>query len=347
MIFRTKQPVKEPLDFSQNALHTVRLLAAFSVMHYHGRMHLQTQAIPVLGEILYYFLGVPLFFALSGFLLWHSAGRENTFVAYARKRFRRIFPELWMAVAVELVVLLLLFQGSVKWLQLGLFALTQSTILQFWTPDFLRGYGCGTPNGSLWSICTTIQFYVVLYYLYRILHGRKLMVWLLFIVGSILIGISGPLLEGVMPVLVYKLYQQTLFPYLWLFAAGMFLSEKWESVIPFLCRWWWAFFALSLAARWLRWDLMSGYYGVIDNFTLILAVFALAYRFPRFGIKTDISYGIYLYHMTVFNAMIELGLTGNRAYLLLGMGLSCVLAWGSTKIINRSKTKNSEQKKRE
>ena len=43
-----------------------------------------------------------------------------------------------------------------------LFIFCQSSIFQFWTPNFLRGYGCGTPNGSLWTIGILIQFYIII-----------------------------------------------------------------------------------------------------------------------------------------------------------------------------------------
>lgn len=330
-------------DFRENALSTVRLLAALSVLYGHGIAHLQLEQVPLLGPFLRFFTGVPLFFALSGYLLWQSAGREAHFFAYARRRFRRIYPELWLAVAVELAVLLLLFSGPIRWGQLGLFALTQGTVLQFWTPDFLRGYGCGTPNGSLWTICTLIQFYVLLYFLRKWLHGKKLWVWLMFLGGSILLGVSDPVAERLLPGLLFKLYRQTVIPYLWLFALGMLLSEKQATVLPFLRRWWWVFGILALGARLLTWDIACGYYGLIGSYTLLAAVLGIAYRFPRLGVKKDISYGIYLYHMTVINAMIALGFTGKTEHLFFAMGASCLLAWGSAELFQRGSTANKRK----
>ena len=93
------------------------------------------------------------------------------------KRFWRIYPELWVAVAVEIIVLLLLYRQPINWPQMGLFTFGQATIFQFWTPDFLRGYGCGTPNGALWTITVLIQFYFCAYLIYKWLHNKKFFVW--------------------------------------------------------------------------------------------------------------------------------------------------------------------------
>ena len=140
-----------------NCLNTVRLLAALLILLGHGIQHLGTGAPQWLAWLISYFRGVPIFFVLSGFLIWESLGR-NDGKQYARKRFYRIYPELWGAVALGLIVLLILYLQAVSLPQLGAFTLTQSTFLQFWTPDCLRGYGCGTPNGALWTIGIQVQF---------------------------------------------------------------------------------------------------------------------------------------------------------------------------------------------
>lgn len=77
------------------------------------------------------------------------------------------------------------------------------------------------------------------------------------------------------------------------------------------------------------------FFGLLSSYTLIIAVLGVAYRFPRISVKKDISYGIYIYHMTVINAMIELGYTGTPGYLLIAMAISCLLAFVSTEIFSR------------
>ena len=322
------------LDLKRNSLDTFRLIGALSVMYTHGVLHMDVDGISWLNAVFGFFKGIPLFFALSGYLLWNSTGKAESFPRYALKRARRIYPELWLGIAVELAVLLILFEGPIRWMQLGLFALCQGTVLQFWTPDLLRSYGCGTPNGSLWTICTLIQFYILIYPFRRIMRGRRTWVWLLLLAGSILIGASGPVLEQMMPQIVYKLYQQTPIPHLWLFMLGMFVGERCEVLIPFLRKWWPAFALVSVATFFVKLDIECGHYDVLRSYGMVLAVLGFAYRFPGLAVKRDISYGIYIYHMTVVNAMIELGATGKGYWVFLMMAVSCVLAYISTLIFH-------------
>lgn len=118
-------------------------------------------------EILYYSLGVPTFFFISGFLIWISLMKQTTVRKYFYNRFLRIYPELWVGVSVEIITIIILYRG-IDWIRLAMFAITQGTVLQFWTPEFLRGYGCGTPNGTLWTICITIQFYILVWFIKKI-----------------------------------------------------------------------------------------------------------------------------------------------------------------------------------
>lgn len=60
---------------------------------------------------------------------------------------------------------------------MGLFTIGQATIFQFWTPDFLRGYGVGCPNGALWTISIFIQFYFCVFFIYKWLNKRNIYLW--------------------------------------------------------------------------------------------------------------------------------------------------------------------------
>ena len=139
------------VSVDKNCLSLIRLLAALQVMFFHLVDHLDLQINPVVSTGLFYFRGVPIFFILSGFLIWFSIERSHNCKQYYLKRFWRIYPELWVAVIVEIISISVLYR---KWnaLQLGLFTICQGTVLQFWTPSSLREYGCGTSNGTLWTI---------------------------------------------------------------------------------------------------------------------------------------------------------------------------------------------------
>lgn len=233
----------------ENALNSIRLLAALQVVYGHTIAHMDIQSIPFLSSFINFFAGVPIFFTMSGFLIWNSIGRSNSFGEYLQKRFWRIYPELWVAVAIELVVLLFVYHEPINWLQFSAFAFTQSTIFQFWTPDSLRGYGCGCPNGSLWTICVLIQFYFVAFYLYKFLHRKNIIRWLFTFILFLLIGICIPVLSEHIPVVVAKLLSQTILPYFWMFLVPAYIAEKKDIVLPVLIKYWWVFLIATIFLR--------------------------------------------------------------------------------------------------
>ena len=260
----------------KNCLNTIRLIAAISVFYIHALAHLKVAMPGVLTSVLSFFQGVPIFFAMSGFLVWDSVGRSDGFASYIKKRFLRVYPELWCAVLLSLAMILALFDEGIVWGQLGLFTLTQGTVLQFWTPDFLRGYGCGTPNGALWTICVMVQFYVVVYFAHRLLNKKKLWVWVSVFVGSVAAAVISPLLKGLLPGIIYKLYRQTLIPHAWLFLLGVILAAKRDFFFPYLRKYWGILLALSAVFLLTGFDIRLGDYGLFSCMTLIPGMIGLA-----------------------------------------------------------------------
>lgn len=324
-------------DFKHNSLNTFRLIAAIQVLWIHALNHLELSDVPVLGGFIRFFTGVPIFFTLSGFLIWHSIGHSNTFSDYAKKRFWRIYPELWVAVAVEIIVLLLLYHQPIDWPRLGLFVVAQGTFFQFWTPDFLRGYGCGCPNGALWTIAILIQYYFLSYFLYKLLKNRKLYVWVGVLLVSIIIELLEPFIRHALPSVISKLYGVTLIPYLWMFLVAAFVAEFKEKILPLLWKYWIFFIVLLIIMRYLlHWDIpMNTHYSLFGTILLFCGLVGFAYKYPKLNIKTDISYGVYIYHMTIINAMMALGFIGQKWTLWAVIVMSCVIAWISTKTIGR------------
>jgi peptidoglycan/LPS O-acetylase OafA/YrhL len=106
-------------------------------------------------------LGVPLFFVLSGFLLYRPYvraaldGRPARSVGrYAVRRAARILPGYWLALAVSFGVLRALdHAGQVGWGELPLFVL----FLQNYVPSTLKHL-----NPPMWTLCIEVSFYVAL-----------------------------------------------------------------------------------------------------------------------------------------------------------------------------------------
>lgn len=328
------------IDYRRNCLNTVRLVAALQVLFGHTVVHLEIETSSIVNEISYFFQGVPVFFTMSGFLIWDSIGRSGNFKKYAAKRFWRIFPELWVAVFVEILVLLFFLTWGghfINWPQLGLFTITQSTIFQFWTPDFLRIYGVGCPNGALWTIGVLIQFYFIAYFIYKVLHNKGIILWIICFIVSFVISWYPSSRGDSIPEIFGKLYSQTVLPYLWMFILAMFVAEYKKVILSALKKTWYIPVAINILFQIVGFDVMAGY-GVIKTVTLFAGLLGFAYAMPCLNIKTDISYGIYIYHMTIINAIIELGLVGKRPgimLLLITLAITCILAWISTKTIGK------------
>jgi peptidoglycan/LPS O-acetylase OafA/YrhL len=290
----------------------------------------------IFNTIFEFFKGVPLFYCMSGFLIWDSIERSNTFREYARKRIFRVYPELWGAVVASLISIIVIYREKIIWLKLALFGITQGTVLQFWTPDFLRGYGNGTPNGALWTICVIVQFYVVCWFIHKVLKGKSLWTWCTVLICSIIVGWASPILESKLPTIVYKLYSQTVIPYVWLFLVGCFMAEFYDQIIPTLKKYWWMVLLISVIWIFLvPFDISIGLYSLMGSLLCCAACFGFAYAFPRLNLRTDISYGIYLYHMVVINIFVQLGLTDNFGYFIGAAVIIFICAFISTKTIGR------------
>lgn len=325
------------IDYKRNCLNTFRFIAAIEVLWIHALYHLELSDIPILGPIIEFFPGVPIFFTLSGFLIWHSIERSNNFCAYAKKRFWRIYPELWVAVFIEIVVLLILYKQPIDWFGLGLFTFGQATIFQFWTPDFLRGYGCGTPNGALWTIAILIQFYFAAFFIHKWMKNKSKMVWGGVILVSILVEILEPTIREALPTIVGKLFGVTLIPYLWMFMIAAFAAEFRSDVLPFLKKYWWLFVVVLIIKRYiLQVDIgMNDSYSLLGTMLIFCGLIGFAYRYPTPNVRTDISYGIYIYHMTIINALLAMGFAGRSWTLWATVIGSCLLAWFSTITIGK------------
>ena len=87
------------------------------------------------------FIGVPIFFILSGFLIWNSLENTLDFKQFFSKRILRLYPELWVCLIVEILSIVLFYEKPVPVSDYVLFTFTQGTVLQFWTPlvSFVSG----------------------------------------------------------------------------------------------------------------------------------------------------------------------------------------------------------------
>lgn len=321
------------MSTQRNSISFLRAIAALTVFLGHAATHLQVALPKAVAWFDGLFEGVPIFFMISGFLIWKSLSSSSDFKTFALKRILRLYPELWCAVGISVISLLVLYREYLQPLEFVAWIFAQSTLLQFWTPDCLRGFGCATPNGALWTVGVMVQTYIVVWLLFRFLHGKRKIHWLWVLLPAIGCNAVTPLLEALLPDIVAKLYMQTFLPYLWIFLLGAFISENADTVLAFCKRFWYLFLLVAAVFEFTAFDF--GRYGVMKILFLTPALLGFAYQFPQLNIPYDITYGVYLYHMVVINVFITLGLTGSCWYILLAFLLSVGLATLSYVIIGR------------
>lgn len=315
-----------------NCLNLFRLIAALQVAYGHIIIHMMCTPPEIVSKILGYFQGVPIFLILSGFLIWDSVDRSKSYDSYLKKRFWRIYPELWIAILIEIIALLSLYNvTNIK--QFLLFIFTQATFFQFWTPDSLRGYGCGTPNGSLWTIGVIIQFYIIIWFIRKILHNRGKLIWIISFIITIILGMIPEMMSGRVPEILIKLYQQTVFNYFYLFFIGALLAEYRNKILGNIIKFWWLFTLIAVVLYIVNIETLYLQYAILKNTFSVIGIIGFAYSFPKLNIKTDISYGLYIYHMTIVNVMITLEFTRQIKYMIIALLFSILFAWISTKTI--------------
>ena len=284
--------------------------------------------VPVLSSLVNPINGVPVFFLISGFLIWLSIGRTKDFKSFCIKRVLRLYPELWFSIIIEVVCLLLFYEGIDidDYLQM---IILQSTVFPNHTPAAFDSYGIGSLNISLWTIPIIIQFYISIWFLYKWLDKKTIREWIIVMLLSIVCGVIIELkLLNFLPAIVNKVIGLSILSYLWMFLFGSFVAKFFSVIMPFLVNYWY----VSLIA--LAINELYPFSVVIVPYTLIGSVL-LAYRFKKIKIKHDVSYAIYLYHMLFVNVAIQIGYRGNVMAVVIIIALSFIFAYFSTMAVDK------------
>jgi len=309
---------KKKIFFSNN-FDLVRLFAASQVVFFnHYAVYFDLKFLT--HTIIAGFSGVPIFFFVSGFLISASYERNSRLPEYAQNRILRIFPALWMCLAISIASIYI--SGYPIFDNLRGFAVWFITQLVFpvYNPDFLRGYGVGVVNGSLWTIPVELQFYILIpifYALFRLksergkLFANKTLLILLFF--YVLGGGLKLLFPGTLSWdnIVGKLYGVSFIPNVFLFLIGMFFQQNFDFFYKYLHNRFPLFLILHVVVLYI-----TKYFGVVNAFgfsllpnaTMALCIFSFAYSYSGLSEKllkgNDIFYGVYIYHMPVANFLI-------------------------------------------
>jgi peptidoglycan/LPS O-acetylase OafA/YrhL len=337
-------------EFKVNNFDLLRILAALQVVLIHTVAHLGIDR-PALWGLVDAFPGVPIFFAISGFLISASFERTPSLAGYVRNRILRIVPALWCVVLLTVVVAAafgfdFLHLRALAWL----FAQLVGVVF---TPSFLQAFGFGSYNGALWTIPIELQFYALLPLFYvgatrdpRLPTRLFAVAFVVFLVIAYAYALrSPPLAENLAEPFGHKVFRYSFIPHIYLFLTGALLQR------------WGAHRSPWIAGKGLLW--LAGYLFVhfvmpwgTANYvlgTVLLAVMTVSLAYTAPGIShavlrgNDISYGVYIYHGLVINILIELGHRGRASLLPLVVALTVVAAFLSWRLVERPFLRRKKQ----
>ncbi len=312
--------------FKTNNFDLLRLFAATQVVFHHCFIYLKiehTGIVEVFSVLSRMFPGVPIFFFVSGYLISKSFETNSNYIEYGQNRFLRLFPGLFVCVGISILVVYLtgyLDSVSVNLLDLIVLLLAKSTFFQAYNPEYLRAYGDGVLNGSLWTITVEIQFYILVPLLYLILRNisRKNVAILVLIALFLFINrIYAYVPLSYQENIIFKIIRISFFPWFYMFLLGMFFQTNFDTLYRYLKNRAVYLLAAYVVVSFICIKAGISYFNNMNPLIflfLAVTVFSMAYSFPSLSRKllngNDISYGIYIYHMPVVNFLLYHNLYG-------------------------------------
>ncbi len=149
------------------ALDLVRFFAAFAVVMYHYTARNDLSTFPLLAEVTKFgYLGVPLFFIISGYVISLSAHNRSP-IEFAVSRFVRLYPVFWVGIFITCVVTVLLDVRDYSAAQI----LANMTMLH----DYM---GFQYVDGVYWTLQAELKFYACIFLLLLLGVFDKFRMWL-------------------------------------------------------------------------------------------------------------------------------------------------------------------------
>ena len=209
----------------KNNFNLIRLFAALQVAIVHSASYLDINLQFL--QFLNLFPGVPIFFFISGYLIIKSFRNNYKLKNFFYNRILRIYPGLYFCFFITVISIIIsqyLKNIDINYYQLFIWLVTQLSFFQIYNPDFLRGYGVGVVNGSLWTISVEIQFYLLTFFIYLILSKYKKLLILIFGLCIFLNIINAVFNEKA--VFFSKLFNYSFLPWLYMFLWGCYLESN-------------------------------------------------------------------------------------------------------------------------
>lgn len=324
-----------------NNFDLIRLLAAAQVMLKHALVHLGYEG--PWTELLGLFPGVPIFFFISGFLIFQSFHNSKSARQFAVNRLLRIYPALIVCFIVALGLVLATGYLSASRLAQPDFAgwaIAQLTLFQFYNWEALRGFGVGALNGSLWTIAVELQFYLLTPLLAWLVASGRQVVWVLLVALGMAANLA---IQPGASTFAAKLYSVSSPAWFYMFMLGAWLSTRpdWQARLRQIP--WWgllsAYAAVGLAGHALGWRVTGNEVNPLSYVFLAALVYRLAFTRPETSRRllgpNDVSYGVYIYHMPIVNVLVYAGWVGRPEHVLIACVATSVLAVLSWIVVER------------
>lgn len=300
----------DAFDPKNNSIGAMRLACALAVIVGHAHPHggYGTHPIMVLTgyQVTFARAAVDIFFVMSGFLL-ASSWERSSLVEYARNRFLRIFPALWVCLLVTGVAAPLAFGlapgAEYVFRNAFLFFGIHNTIPGLFADNISRGV-----NGPLWTLPWELYCYVSLPFIAIVgLFNRRTAIlifvalWIAFVFKITSTETISDKSAIASPFRLFSFFYAGVVIHLWRDKIG--ISGRLALAA-----------AVVLAAATALGVMISrhagGLFYVVAPITLSYLVIFAAVRLPftRINHRTDISYGLYIYGTFIIQVLVALGL---------------------------------------
>jgi peptidoglycan/LPS O-acetylase OafA/YrhL len=195
------------------------------------------------------YLGVHFFFIISGFVIYFSILRCNTFIEFLKKRFIRLYPPLLLCAAITFVLVKLL-DTQVLYPQFHTHLIDFLPSLTFtdaflWN-KLLHREDINYIDGAYWSLLVEVKFYILAGILYFSLKKKDLFVryWSILLVIVTLLNeiclslVSHHIMHASLFALVSTItfYNHIIFFSIGIYFYDYFINNKWRAdyIIPVL-----------------------------------------------------------------------------------------------------------------
>lgn len=326
-----------------NNFDMLRLFAALSVVFFHTIHRLEIEVYSIINSFFSFIPGVPIFFFISGFLISLSYSKSTSIKSYIKKRVLRIYPALYLCLVLSVGFIMYIGYLKIDILQskdFWIWVLAQISFVQFYNPDFLRGYGVGSLNGSLWTISVELQFYILVPILYSIIHKNKnvylISLIVVFSIINVMFSMLGNSSDFRNQSIVYKLLYVSFIPWFYMFLIGVFIQENFDKfkILYEMKSIYKVLYSVVVI-------LIYKFYGMnpltFFLFITVIYIFVYSLRNLSYSIlkENDYSYGIYIYHAVVINYFVYIDYTKDIKYLIYVVFLSFLLAAISWHILEK------------